>query len=388
MTERRDLVIVGGGLAAGILALRLGAMADGPRVTILEARDEAFGEKMWSLQETDIAPGDDAWLSPAFAARWSGQSVHFQDLSRDLSTGYISMESRGLRAAVAGLPRVTVRTRAAVREIAPDFVTLEDGERIEASCVIDARGQAADPAMLLAYQKFVGWVVETAEPHGVGNPVIMDATVDQIDGFRFVYLLPFSDTRILIEDTRYANGEALDEAAIEATIRDYAAGRGWTIAEVVHREKGVLPITLAYSGARFWRDKGAVPRLGMSAGLFHSTTGYSLPDAVRAANLIAENWPLDSAALAARLRRHARGRALVQRFYRLLNRMLFHAAKPHERQLVMQKFYRLPQGTIERFYAGRTTPVDMMRILTGKPPIPIRRAVWCLPELSAKVRMR
>ena len=78
--------------------------------------------------------------------------------------------------------------------------------------------------------------------------------------------------------------------------------------------------------------------------------------------------------------RHARRRAPVQRFYRLLNRMLFKAARPGERHRVMEKFYTLPQPLIERFYAGRTTPFDMMRILSGKPPVPIHRAVPCLGE--------
>jgi lycopene beta-cyclase len=30
---------------------------------------------------------------------------------------------------------------------------------------------------------------------------------------------------------------------------------------------------------------------------------------------------------------------------------------------------------VERFYAGHSTLVDKMRVLTGKPPIPIPRAI-------------
>ena len=41
---------------------------------------------------------------------------------------------------------------------------------------------------------------------------------------------------------------------------------------------------------------------------------------------------------------------------------------------------RLPEGLIERFYAGRSTLPDKARILMGKPPVPIRRALPCVPE--------
>jgi len=190
--------------------------------------------------------------------------------------------------------------------------------------------------------------------------------------------------RLLIEDTRYSDFVDLDEASIDATIVAYAKEHGWEITDVVHREAGVLPITLAFDRKGFWGKSGPVPRLGMRAGLFHATTGYSLPDAVRAANLVAEAWPVDSAALAEIIRRHAKSRAPVQAFYRFLNRMLFLAAPPEKRHLVMQKFYTLPQATIERFYAGRTTFRDMTLILSGRPPVPIHKAIPCILEPSPR----
>jgi len=45
---------------------------------------------------------------------------------------------------------------------------------------------------------------------------------------------------------------------------------------------------------------------------------------------------------------------------------------------VFERFYQLPEPLIERFYAARSTPLDKMRILTGKPPVPIFSAVKAL----------
>ncbi len=67
-------------------------------------------------------------------------------------------------------------------------------------------------------------------------------------------------------------------------------------------------------------------------------------------------------------------------FFRLLNRMLFKAAAPNERYRVLERFYRLPAPLMRRFYASELTRLDKLRILTGKPPVPIHRALRCLSE--------
>ncbi len=374
------LILAGGGLAAALIARRL-SLDSSDSILILESAPEPFGEHTWSFHLADVGADDLAWLAPMVAHRWPGQSVRFRDYRRELSSGYATLTSASVREAMAQLGNVEVRCGARVESVGADHVSLSDGETLNADCVIDARGYRSSTALVLGYQKFVGLEVETAAPHGVHNPVIMDASVDQHDGYRFVYLLPFSENRVLIEDTRYADGEALDEAVLERDIHDYAHAQGWSISRVLRRERGVLPISLAHDAARFWAEVPPdVPQAGMRAGLFHPTTGYSLPEAVRLANLVAQAWPVGSAELAGKIREHALRRHREQRFYRLLNRMLFLAAVPSQRHLVLQRFYRLPEPLIERFYAGRTSPTDMARILVGKPPVPVHRALACLRE--------
>ena len=67
----------------------------------------------------------------------------------------------------------------------------------------------------------------------------------------------------------------------------------------------------------------------------------------------------------------------------MLNRLLFLGAEGNDKRKVMQRFYGMPQDLIERFYAGRSTQLDKLRILSGKPPIPIPTAMRAIPARAA-----
>ena len=55
--------------------------------------------------------------------------------------------------------------------------------------------------------------------------------------------------------------------------------------------------------------------------------------------------------------------------------MLFRAAEPAERYRIFQRFYRLSPALIARFYAGASSGADRLRLLSGRPPVPIGRAI-------------
>ncbi|MFN5759047.1 MAG: lycopene cyclase family protein, partial [Sphingomonadaceae bacterium] len=119
-----------------------------------------------------------------------------------------------------------------------------------------------------------------------------------------------------------------------------------------------------------------IEKAGLRAGLCQPVTGYSLPDAVRLAARFAANpqpKPGMTFEYAEQVWR-ARG------FYRMLDAMLFRAAEPQERYRILQRFYGLSEGLIARFYAGHSTWADKLRVLAGKPPVPIGRAVRAILE--------
>lgn len=370
-----DILLVGGGLANSLIAWRLAAARPELRIRLLEQGPSLGGDHTWSFHSADLTPEQREWLAPLVVKTWPRYEVRFPARRRTLEGGYHSITSRRLHDAVAELlgPRLTVGVRA--REVGPHSVRAEDGSRFEATCVIDGRGLTEPLPFALGYQKFIGQVVELSADHGLEIPILMDATVTQEEGYRFVYVLPWSARSLLLEETRVGDTPDLDRRAIRKAIKDYATSHGWTIFEVQHEEEGVLPIPLSGDIEAFWRSRPkGVPCSGMRAGLFHPATGYSLPQAVRLAEAIAGLSSLESETLDRSVR--ARSRALWREggFYRLLNRALFRGADKKQRYRVAERFYGLPSGVIHRFSAGRLTGLDKLRLVAARPGIPILKA--------------
>jgi lycopene beta-cyclase len=370
-----DLILVGGGLANGLVAWRLRAQRPGLRILLLEQGARIGGNHTWSFHDTDLDDAQRAWLAPLVSCRWPRYDVVFPDLRRTLDGGYASIAAHDFADVIEPALGPALRVNAPVRAVGPTTVTLDDGAVLHAGAVIDGRGMLPSSSLALGWQTFLGREVLLEQPHGMAAPVIMDAAVEQQGGYRFVYLLPFDTHRILIEDTHYVDSAAWEPERLRANIDGYAAARGWRIARVLREENGSLPIVLAGDFDRYWDAINGQPCVGLRAGLFHATTGYSLPHAVRLADRVCALPALDAPSLFSAIRAEARQEWRRQRFFRLLNRMLFLAGRPERRWRVMQRFYRLPASLIAHFYAGRLGLADKARILCGKPPVPVGQAL-------------
>lgn len=384
-TKHCDLAIAGGGLAGGLIALALAARRPSIRVVLVDEGASLGGNHIWSFFHTDIADEDRWLLAPLVGHGWRGYDVAFGDRRRRLGTPYYAIPSERLDALVRRtLPDHTLLTERTITAVNKTAILIEGGDRVQAKAVIDVRGPGDLSLLDLGWQKFVGQVVTLAEPHGLQRPLLMDATVDQIDGFRFVYTLPLDARRLLIEDTYYSDSPALDDVMVADRIARYAAAHEWTITAVERQETGVLPVAMGGDFDAYWHSGAKdVAKAGMRAGLFHPTTGYSLPDAVRLATMVAGLENPASRTIHDILRDYARARWDERGFERLLARMLFRAADPEQRHRVMGRFYGLGRPLIERFYAGHSSRGDKFRILAGKPPVPLGRALAVMRERPA-----
>lgn len=377
----KPLVIAGGGLAGGLAALALAEHRPDVPMLLVEQGSRFGGNHTWSFFDTDVGPDDRSLIEPLISRRWADHAVVFPKRRRTLPLGYNSIRSEDFdRVLRERLNPNHYRLGRPITAVAQDHVLLDGGERIDAAAVIDARGFTGAVGLDLAWQKFVGRTYRLSKPHNVERPVIMDATIAQVDGYRFLYSLPFGATELLLEDTYYSTSPALNVQALGDGL-DRMTG---SAADVVAEEKGVLPVVLGGRLEDLWPiSTPPVARIGAGGGFFHPTTSYSLPDAVRNAVLLASQGQFSPAGLHALFRLRAERLWRERSFFRLLNRMLFRAAEPAGRYRVLEHFYRLPEPLVGRFYAAELTSLDKLRILTGRPPVPIGRALAAMREEQA-----
>lgn len=362
-----EVVFVGGGLSTGLCVLALLARRPEARIAVVESGLRLGGNHTWCYHAGDVPPEAEGWVRALEVARWPGYTVHFPQRSRDVHSAYGCISSGRLHEVVSQrmseAPGAELLLASHATTVAASSVVLTSGRVLRAPLVIDATGPRLSGLERCGYQKFVGLEVTLDGASSLRNPILFDARLPQSDGFRFMYVLPFAGGRTLVEETFFADGPALDEAASVRAILDYLDAHGMRVLEVHRTERGVLPMP--------WHDPGfdlaARPlRAGYRGFLFHPVTGYSFPVAIRFALALARSdlEQLEGSPLEAFAERHAAQRP----FLRLLTRLLFTCFAPERRFRVLEHFYRLPESVIERFYAAELTAIDRARIFWGTPP--------------------
>lgn len=384
-TAAFDVILVGGGLQSGLVALALRHKRPQLRVAMVEARAGLDGNHTWACHGGDLSPEMASLAAPMVVARFAAQEVRFPGLTRVLNEPYAVMSSQAfaqhLDGVFAAAPHWHCLTGVAVTDVRPGAIDLADGQSWQAPIIIDNRGQHGElSAVSGGWQKFVGLELELAREWEQARPILMDATIAQVNAFRFMYTLPLGRQRVLIEDTYFANTPEFDAAALEAGILAYAEKTlGLAIKGIVRREKGLLPMPIGdgFPEPPLTRAaEGVVIRGGYRGGWFHPTTGYSLPLAAKLAEVLASVLPEQPDAAVQALWRSFRRQA---RYGRLLNRMMFLNFEPARRWNALARFYTLPETTIRNFYACSMRWHDRGRIICGRVP---RGFVWRLPALE------
>jgi lycopene beta-cyclase len=379
-----DLVFAGCGLASGLSAYLIRKERPKARILVLDAGRPEDWDQTWSFQtvpgrlnetgsEVFQAP-DQSWLAPFLSGYWPRYEVQFPGRHRVMNLPYASLRYRDFIQQLKKGLGSSYRSGIWIGKVEPETVTLRDGTEIRARCVVDARGwESAAAGSMSGFQKFVGLQLQLKNAHGLQHPILMDATVPQDDGFRFMYVLPWTADSVLIEDTHYSRDPAVDFELYQKEILNYAQAKSWTVERILGSEQGSLPIPL------FGQEKpetGATPTIGVRAGLFHPTTGYSIYEAIMIAECLARESSWVAADISKKLTQLTDERWRQHEFYRRLNNMMFLASADDQRYRVLEKFYEHEEGLVARFYAGLTSARDKLAILSGKPPVPVSKGLY------------
>ncbi len=364
--------ILGAGLAG--LSLAVALVRDGVRepIVLIDRRSQHGRDRTWCFWDVRPTP-----FSALASHRWDRWRVIGEDgtaaVHRSPAHPYLHLDSRALYAAALAelerAPNVHLRLGERVLGIEPGEqlpVVRTERESFAAGRVYDGlasaspllRGRAA--AAIELAQSFLGWEVETEAPvfGDAATATLMDFRVPQDRGLRFLYVLPFSPTHALVEDTSIAAG-GVPAGERRALLEAWLAARtpGW---EVRHEERG----RIAMSTHRYALEPAPrVHPIGTAAGAVRPSSGYAFvrtqAHCVALARAIATGGRLPH-----RLG-EPRHDALDAVFLRALAR---------EPEAFPERFRRLaggtPAATFARFMSDASTPLDEARVIAALPKRP------------------
>ncbi len=414
--ELYDYIIVGAGLQGGLLTLAINHHQPDATILLIDQGTEVGGNHTWSFHAADVPATAHCWLDALVTSQWSDYLVRFPGFERRVNLPYSSIDSRHFGRIVSQvfqicqlepsaiqstgglqtLPAISGRVKAKrsvtellsagtgssvwrsqadlrsklllgteVDHVSRESVCTPESE-FDGKVVIDCRGpDRAEPHSIghCGFQKFHGFEIELERAWPESYPVVMDGCVNQRDGFRFMYTLPFNSHRVLVEDTQFSDSRELDRAMCLRNVTAFIEKRTNSRWRIIREESGCLPMpwTQALMPSAHNSIKG-----GYAGGWFHAATGYSFPLAVRFAEAVATT-PADRVDNSVRrLVDQHQSQAKQARF---LNRLLFRMVRPDRRYEIFRRFYRvLPEESISRFFAHSFTGRDLSRIIVGRPP--------------------
>ncbi len=296
--EPAPTVILGAGLSGLSVARALLRQRPDASIVLVDRRTNWERDRTWCFWSTPGLP--DADLATERWTRWRTIGADGAVEQRSDRHPYLHLPAdRFYEASLTALrdaPNVEIHPGTAVLSVGrgpgnATVVRTSAGE-LHAGAVVDAMGGRGPllrdraPGAIEARQRFLGWEVETERP--VFDPAVATLMDFQPgghgDGVRFMYVLPFSPTRALLEDTSIG-GSAIPAADRRAAITVYLEERLRAGAiDVVRTERGSLPMTTFAFPATHGRGLFTA---GQAAGTARPSSGYAFARTQRHATELA-----------------------------------------------------------------------------------------------------
>ena len=148
------------------------------------------------------------------------------------------------------------------------IISEEEAGKMNPKLTFDSRPPRASRNAML--QHFLGQEIEVDRPvFDDSTAILMDFRVDQSHGMHFIYLLPFSPTRALVESTLFSTKILEEEFYIDSINQYLSIHYGVSPKEIIHQEKGVIPM------GNLSPHDSKIPGLGANAGAIRPASGYT-----------------------------------------------------------------------------------------------------------------
>jgi lycopene beta-cyclase len=376
LASNYDYLLVGGGAAGLSLAYHLAQepRLDGKRVLLIEPAAKDQNDRTWSFWADAPSLFDEiithkwhkiSFRSPGFERTFDLKKYSYHTL-RGLD--FYRFVQRALGARAAQFTCVRAEVADLVNTTAGVQVRTTDGQVFTARYAFDSRPPAIEPqrgTYRYLLQHFVGWEIETT--HDVFDPQVMefmDFRGAQHHEARFIYVLPFSPRRALVEYTLFSP-TPLAKADYEVHIVDYlqqTLGLAASQYRIVAEEVGAIPMTDHPLPSRAGTH---IINLGTRAGRAKPSTGYAFQriqaHSARVVQALATTGhpPADPT-----------GDKWQFRFFDTLLLDIMQRRGERTRDIFTQLFQHNPVERIFQFLDEKTSWADNLRIMNSVPAGP------------------
>ena len=384
--KQANIAILGGGLAGLALAAELSAPEFAHlSIIVIEPRDAYIRDKTWSYwrqNEHDFSAHETA-IWPAWRVQNASNSVQINSEKAE-NYVYASIASdafyKAALAKIAACSHIELLQNERVQSIRTEsgraIVTLKSaGNIVVNQFIFDARPPEKSSKPHL-YQHFLG--LEVIADAGVFDTNCIDLMDFQAShhGVHFMYVLPYSATRALIESTwicthvNHANHlDLANRVGYAQELNDYLLKR-WPSAQfnITYTESASLPL-IAHKARKEWLGQTQLIPIGSVAGTARAATGYAfletLQDAKRLANLIKANEPLTT------FKRNNIDACMDALFLSFLQKNA--ALGPN---MFVQLFSNCAPASLIRFLTGQANWRDRLRVIRAMPAGPMLRHLF------------
>lgn len=376
---RYEYAILGAGCAGLSLCYYLLEQGVTEPILILDQKSEFADDRTWCFWDVEPTP-----FSHRAIKRWNSWTLHTPGNTveqRTTSHPYQCLTAADFYAAaleqIASHTNVTLRlgeSAEGYKEYAGETFVKASQSTYTARYVFDGRGlppgslvfEEARRRATWVPQKFLGLRLRSREP--VFDPercTLMDFSVSQERGLRFVYVLPFSEREALVENVYLSEAE-ISADGHRSELEDYlAAAYGLSSEDYVvdDEESGYIPMT-DHTFPRKLGDR--TYSIGMLGGQTRPSTGYTFLRIQRYCRALAESVVAGDS---------VPGRIEATR-YKLLDKIFLRFMKEHPEKcpgVYRRMFEGLPPDTLVRFITEKSSLLDDLRLVLAMPKAPFMR---------------
>jgi lycopene beta-cyclase len=215
-------------------------------------------------------------------------------------------------------------------------------------------------------QHFKGWVIETENNcFDPAEATLMDFRVDQKQGTSFVYIMPFSKNKALVEYTLFTN-QLLSIASYENALKEYierhfSAG-GY---KIISGEYGVIPMT----NHKFDAVNGRVIAIGTAGGQTKGSSGYTFQFIQKHSARLVESLVKKKNPFIAR----PTGAARFRFYDSVLLRILQQRSVPGDK-IFTRLFEKNRPASVLKFLDNESKVVTELKIISSLPAWPFLKA--------------